>query len=185
MQFALFFAVVLSLSWALMPHQRLWRPFILAASYYFYAAADWHYAFLLAGSTIVNQTAAAVIARQGNAKLRKAVLVATISLDLGALGVFKYLDFFSDSVSSSLGLSLGLLHLVLPVGLSFYTFQAISYIVDVHRRRTPPATRSTTPSTRPPSPTSSPAPASAPRSSSRSWPARATPTASPPPAPSA
>ena len=55
-QFALFFAVVLPLSWALMPRQRLWRPFILAASYYFYAAADWHYVFLLAGSTVVNQT---------------------------------------------------------------------------------------------------------------------------------
>ena len=137
MQFALFFAVVLPLSWALMPRQRLWRPFILVASYYFYMAADWHYAFLLAGSTVVNQTAAAVIARQGSEKVRKTVLVSAIGLDLGALGVFKYLDFFSDSVSSSLGLSLGLLHLVLPVGVSFYTFQAISYVVDVHRRRTP------------------------------------------------
>ncbi|MBW8803511.1 MAG: MBOAT family protein [Catenulisporales bacterium] len=137
MQFALFFAVVLPLSWALMPRRLLWRPFILAASYYFYAAADWRYAFLLAGSTIVNQTAATVIAHHGKDKLCKAVLIAAISLDLGALGVFKYLDFFSDSVSSSLGLSLGLLHLVLPVGVSFYTFQAISYVVDVHRRRTP------------------------------------------------
>lgn len=137
MQFALFFAVVLPLSWALMPRQRLWRPFILAASYYFYAAADWHYVFLLAGSTVVNQAAATVITRQPSAKVRKAVLTAAITLDLGTLGVFKYLDFFSDSLSSSLGLSLGLLHLVLPVGVSFYTFQAISYVVDVHRGRTP------------------------------------------------
>src|SRR5438445_13117751 len=99
-----------------MPRRRLWRPFILAASYYFYAAADWHYVFLLAGSTLVNQLAATVITRQPSAKVRKAVLIATITLDLCTLGVFKYLDFFSDSLSNSLGLSLGLLHLVLPVG---------------------------------------------------------------------
>jgi len=136
-QFALFFAVVLPLSWALMPRQRLWRPFILVASYYFYAAADWHYVFLLAGSTVVNQAAATVITRQSSVKVRKAVLIAATALDLGTLGVFKYLDFFSDSLSASLGLSLGLLHLVLPVGVSFYTFQAISYVVDVYRGRTP------------------------------------------------
>jgi D-alanyl-lipoteichoic acid acyltransferase DltB (MBOAT superfamily) len=136
-QFALFFAVVLPLSWALMPYQVLWRPFILAASYYFYAAADWRYVFLLAGSTVVNQLAATVITRESAEKVRRAALVTAISLDLGALGVFKYLDFFSDSVSNSLGLSLGLLHLVLPVGVSFYTFQGISYVVDVRRRRTP------------------------------------------------
>ncbi|GAA1997721.1 MBOAT family O-acyltransferase [Catenulispora subtropica] len=136
-QFALFFAVVLPLSWTLMPRQRLWRPFILAASYYFYMAADWHYAFLLAGSTVVNQAAATAITRQDSSKVRKTVLFSAIGLDLGALGVFKYLDFFSDSVSRSLGLSLGLLHLALPVGVSFYTFQAISYVVDVHRGRTP------------------------------------------------
>ncbi|MBS2534701.1 MBOAT family protein [Catenulispora sp. NF23] len=136
MQFALFFAVVLPLSWALMPRRRLWRPFILAASYYFYAAADWHYVLLLAGSTVVNQLAATVITRQSSKKVRRAALITAITLDLGALGVFKYLDFFSESINSSLGLSLGLLHLVLPVGVSFYTFQAISYVVDVHRGRT-------------------------------------------------
>lgn len=136
MQFALFFAVVLSLSWALMPRQRRWRPFILAASYYFYAAADWHYVFLLAGSTVVNQLAATVITRESAERIRRAALVTAITLDLGALAVFKYLDFFSESLNSSLGLSLGLLHLLLPVGVSFYTFQAISYVVDVHRGRT-------------------------------------------------
>ncbi|MBS2551186.1 MBOAT family protein [Catenulispora sp. NL8] len=136
MQFALFFAVVLPLSWALMPRRRLWRPFILAASYYFYAAADWHYVLLLAGSTVVNQLAATVITRQSSKKVRRTALITAITLDLGALGVFKYLDFFSESINSSLGLSLGLLHLVLPVGVSFYTFQAISYVVDVHRGRT-------------------------------------------------
>ncbi|MFD0638008.1 MBOAT family O-acyltransferase [Catenulispora yoronensis] len=137
MQFAFFFALVLPLSWALMPRQRLWRPFILAASYYFYAAAGWQYVFLLAGSTAVNQTAATLITRQDSEKVRRAVLVGAIGLNLGALGFFKYLDFFSDTVSNSLGLSLGLLHLVLPIGVSFYTFQAISYVVDVYRGRTP------------------------------------------------
>jgi D-alanyl-lipoteichoic acid acyltransferase DltB (MBOAT superfamily) len=136
-QFALYFAVVLPLSWALMPRRRWWRPFILIASYYFYAATDWHYVLLLAGSTVVNQLAATVITRRAAPKVRKAALITAIILDLGALGAFKYLDFFSDSISSSLGISLGLLHWVLPVGVSFYTFQAISYVVDVYRGRTP------------------------------------------------
>ena len=136
-QFAIFFAAVLPLSWALMPRQRLWRPFILAASYLFYAAADWHYAFLLAGSTVLNQAAATVIARTDSPKIRKAALTGAIALDLGALAVFKYLDFFAASVNSFLGLSVTLLHIALPVGISFFTFQAISYVVDVHRGKAP------------------------------------------------
>jgi alginate O-acetyltransferase complex protein AlgI len=136
-QFAVFFAVVLPLSWALMPRQRLWRPFILAVSYVFYAAVDWRFAFLLAGSTVLNQSAATVIVRSSSARARKGVLVGAITADLGSLAVFKYLDFFAASVNGVLGVSMQLLHLALPVGVSFYTFQAISYVVDVHRGRAP------------------------------------------------
>jgi D-alanyl-lipoteichoic acid acyltransferase DltB (MBOAT superfamily) len=137
-QFAVFFAVILPLSWALMPRQRLWRPFILVASYVFYAAAGWQYIFLLAGSTAVNQAAATYVSREGTPpRRRKAATVATVALDLGALGFFKYFDFFSDTLNQSLGLSLPLLNLLLPIGISFFTFQAISYVVDVYRGRTP------------------------------------------------
>src|SRR5260221_1725710 len=120
-----------------MPRQRLWRPGILVASYVFYAAADWHYAFLLAGSTVVNQGAATVIARCGSSRIRRATLITAVSANLASLAVFKYLDFFAASLNNSLGLSLGLLHIALPVGVSFFTFQAISYVADVHRGRAP------------------------------------------------
>ena len=136
-QFALFFAVVLPLSWALMPRQRLWRPGILVASYAFYVASGWQYAFLLAGSTVLNQAAATVISRSGSAKVRRAALVGAIATDLAALAVFKYLDFFTETINATVGVSLSLLHLALPVGISFFTFQAISYVVDVHRGRAP------------------------------------------------
>jgi alginate O-acetyltransferase complex protein AlgI len=135
-QFAVFFAAVLPLSWALMPRQRLWRPFILVASYVFYAAAGWQYVFLLAGSTAVNQAAATLVTRSTDPRRKKAAVIAAVSLDLGALGLFKYFDFFSDTLNQSLGLSLPLLNLLLPIGISFFTFQAISYVVDVYRGRT-------------------------------------------------
>ena len=134
-QFAVFFAVVLPLSWALMGRQRVWKPFILGASYVFYGAVDWRFAFLLAGSTVVNQGAAMVIVRSGG-RGRKAALVGAVGADVASLAVFKYLDFFAASVNGAVGLSLPLLHLALPVGVSFYTFQGVSYVVDVYRGKT-------------------------------------------------
>ena len=141
-QFAAFFAVVFAVSWRLMPHQRAWRRFTLAASYFFYGCADWRFVILLIGSTVANQAGATVAARARAAWVRKAAVAAAIVCDLGILAVFKYLDFFIGSVNQVLGLAgLGapaaLLHIALPAGVSFYTFQAISYVADVYSRRCP------------------------------------------------
>ncbi len=141
-QFAAFFAVVFAVSWRLMPRQRAWRRFILAASYFFYGCADWRFVILLITSTVVNQAAASVAARARAARSRKAAVAAAIVFDLGILAVFKYFDFFIGSVNQMFGLiglgaPLQLLHIALPVGVSFYTFQAISYVADVYRGRCP------------------------------------------------
>jgi alginate O-acetyltransferase complex protein AlgI len=143
-EFAFFFPVVLVLSWALMPHPRLWKPFILAASYVFYAAASPRYCLLLAGITAANQLGAVLVQRAPSARRRTQITAATVAVDLGVLGLFKYYGFFADEIgafldSIGLGMPLPLLTLALPIGLSFITFQAISYVVDVKRGLIPPA----------------------------------------------
>jgi alginate O-acetyltransferase complex protein AlgI len=133
-EFAAFFVVVLTVSWLLMPHPRLWKPFIIAASYFFYGYADLRFTLLLATVTIVNQAAALALGRWHD----KRILIAAIAADLGLLGWFKYYGFFSLAVDHALksvgfGMPAPLLQVALPVGISFYTFQAISYVVDVWR----------------------------------------------------
>ncbi len=144
-QFAIFFAVVLPLSWALMARPRLWKPFILLASYVFYAAANWRFCLLLGGITLWNQGAARLIHRSGeDDRRRRVICAAAVAGDLLALGVFKYYGFFTQDIDrvlngAGLGLPLPLLTIALPVGVSFFTFQAISYTVDVKRRLIEPA----------------------------------------------
>jgi len=144
-QFAIFFCVVLTASWALMPHPKAWKPFILTASYVFYAAANWRFCALLAALTIANQVAARLIDRaRDDPRRSKGIMAAAVAIDLGVLGVFKYYGFFVEDIGDlldtvGLGLPLPLLSLALPIGVSFFTFQAISYVVDVRRRLLPPA----------------------------------------------
>jgi alginate O-acetyltransferase complex protein AlgI len=137
--FAIFFPIVLLISWALMSRPGLWKPFIVLASYIFYAAASWRFCLLLAGVTLGNQLAAVLIARSADARRRRLLMGVAVALDLGVLGVFKYYSFFVQQLSNALGhLGLGmplpLMTIALPVGISFFTFQAISYVVDVERR---------------------------------------------------
>ena len=138
LRFAAFFVVAFTLSWLLMPHPRAWRPFILAASYFFYGWVDWRWVLLLIASSVVNTVAAQVIARSPSQATRKRALITAVVFDLGLLAVFKYLGFFVSEVdgaldSIGLGSPLPLLQIVLPIGISFFTFQAISYVVDVYR----------------------------------------------------
>src|SRR5918995_214768 len=124
-----------------MPHPSAWRPFILAASYFFYGWVDWRWVLLLVASSVVNTFAAQVIARSPSEQTRKRALIAAVVFDLGLLCVFKYLGFFVAEVdgaleSIGLGSPLPLLQIVLPIGISFFTFQAISYVVDVYRGET-------------------------------------------------
>ncbi len=143
-EFAAFFVIVLVVSWTLMPYPKAWKPFILAASYVFYGYADWRFTALLAASTVANQAAGQAMVVTAWADRRRAILIVIVVFNVGLLGVFKYFDFFIESVNrvlTTMGLEapLPLLGLVLPIGISFFTFQAISYVVDISRGVIAPA----------------------------------------------
>ena len=143
-QFGIFFPIVLALSWALMPRPIAWKPFILIASYVFYAAASPLFCLLLGGVTLWNYGAARLIDRSSSEPARRRLCALAVAGDLTALGVFKYYTFFAESVarvlhSMGFGTALPLLTIALPVGISFFTFQAISYTVDVKRGLIEPA----------------------------------------------
>ncbi len=143
-EFAIFFPCVLLLGWALMPRPRIWKPFILAASYLFYAAADPRFCLLLAAVTLANQLAAVAVARASEERRRSQLVALAVGADLLLLGAFKYYGFFAEELGGllddiGLGLPLPLLAVALPVGISFFTFQAISYVVDVRRGLLPPS----------------------------------------------
>ena len=136
--FAVFFLIALPLSWALMPRQPVWRVFTIAASYVFYGWWEWRYVFLLAGSTLVNQAFAVAIQRTTTPGRRKALLWLAVLANLGTLAYLKYAGFFLSSaqnVLSTLGLesAFPIVATALPVGVSFYTFMALSYVIDIYR----------------------------------------------------
>jgi alginate O-acetyltransferase complex protein AlgI len=144
-QFALFFVLVLVASWLLMPFPIRWKPFILLASYVFYAAWDWRFVSLLIAVTVVSQGGATLISRIRGERKRRRMLVITLLFLLGLLAWFKYYGFFATSLANllgtvGLGAPLPLLQVVLPVGISFFTFQAVSYVMDVYRGDLEPAT---------------------------------------------
>jgi len=143
--FTIFFLIVLPLSWLAMSDLRKWRVFIIAASYVFYGWWDWHFVFLLAGCTIWNHVLAVRIDRSAEERTRKLLVWIAVAGDLAVLGYFKYYDFFVSSshnlaVQVGIGLPLDTRSIVLPVGISFYTFMAISYVVDTYRRDFKPVT---------------------------------------------
>ncbi|HVC87527.1 MAG TPA: MBOAT family protein [Gaiellaceae bacterium] len=130
--FAVFFLIVLPVSWALQTRQRSWRIFILVASYVFYGWWDWRFVFLLAASTVVNHVLAVGIYRAGRPGARKSLLAAAVAFDVGLLGYFKYAGFFVTSADNLFGSS-WIVNVTLPIGISFFTFMAISYVIDTYR----------------------------------------------------
>lgn len=143
-EFAIYFPIVLAVSWALMPHLQWWKVFVVAASYLFYGTANWKFCFLLAGVTLGNQLFAQLIARTPDKGRQKLFVGLAVGLDLALLGVFKYYAFFVEDVdrvldSTGLGLPFPLLTIALPIGISFFTFQAITYVVDTYRGHVEPA----------------------------------------------
>jgi alginate O-acetyltransferase complex protein AlgI len=143
--FALFFLVVLPLSWMFMPNPTRWRLFIVVASYFFYGWWDWRFIFLLAGSTLFNQMLAHAIFKARDKGRRKLLLIVAVAGNLAVLGYFKYFNFFVESATGlldalGLGSASAVATIVLPVGISFYTFMALAYVIDVYRGDTEPTT---------------------------------------------
>jgi D-alanyl-lipoteichoic acid acyltransferase DltB (MBOAT superfamily) len=143
--FVLFFALVY-LTYLALPRYRWQNLLLLAASYVFYGAWDWRFAALMAMTTAIDFTCGRLIARSTTPRRRKAFMIVSICSNLTVLGFFKYYNFFLESLDgllAPLGVSSAGLHfhVVLPVGISFYTFQSIAYAVDVYRGDCPPARR--------------------------------------------
>ena len=142
-RFVVFFAAVMAIHWSLRSNQlRKW--FLLGASYVFYASWDWRFLSILVVSTTVDFVAGGAIARTEAQGVRKAWMGASLACNLGILGVFKYYNFFAESAADLLRFlgfepDAATLSIVLPVGISFYTFQALSYTIDIYRRELRPA----------------------------------------------
>src|SRR3954451_24214348 len=135
--FAYFFALLLPLYWVL-PH-RPQNYLLLAASYYFYACWDPRFLVLLVLSTVMDFACGLAVDRIDAPRKRKLFVAISMALNLGMLGYFKYYNFFAESLQAALargGISVPLaqLNVVLPIGISFYTFQSMSYVIDVYRK---------------------------------------------------
>jgi alginate O-acetyltransferase complex protein AlgI len=141
--FLVFFPLVYAIYLAMAGRFRAQNVVLLIASWIFYGWWDWRFLSLIWLSTIVDYVVALRIQASPDDRRRRRWLMLSLVTNLGALGVFKYFDFFSRSLAAALS-SLGidaepfLLEVVLPVGISFYTFQTLSYSIDVYRRRIPP-----------------------------------------------
>ncbi|RPJ56933.1 MAG: MBOAT family protein [Acidobacteria bacterium] len=136
LDFLIFFPIVLVLYYAL--NHRGQNLMLLAASFFFYGSWDYRFLALLVFSALVDFFAARAIDRTSIPHRRKLYLLASISANLGILGFFKYFNFFIDNAarlleSAGLNPDLPVLYVILPVGISFYTFQAMSYTIDVYR----------------------------------------------------
>ena len=133
-EFILFLPAVFLVYWALGRWQRWQNLFLLVASYVFYAWWDWRFLGLIAFSSLMAWGCALAMGRLPDGGACRWVNIANIAVNIGILAVFKYYNFFADS----LGLTTA--RIVLPIGISFYTFQAIGYSVDVYKRRIEPTT---------------------------------------------
>ena len=138
-QFGIFLPIVFALYWSI-PQRFKWFV-ILISSYWFYMSWNIKYVTLILFTTIISYTSAILIERTGNQRTKKIILALTLIACLGVLFTFKYVNFFSQNLVYILNLFTIHLHpitlkLLLPVGISFYTFQTLGYVIDVYRGTT-------------------------------------------------
>jgi alginate O-acetyltransferase complex protein AlgI len=141
LHFVWFFLVVYALYRLLSHRGQNWL--LLVASYYFYAAWDYRFLALLAGSTLVDYTCGRMLAQMPDGSRRRAVMWISIGFNLALLGFFKYANFFAENLQTLLTaagwhLDFVTVRVLLPVGISFYTFVTMSYVIDVYRREVEP-----------------------------------------------
>jgi len=143
--FAVFFAVVFPVTWLLNAHNTWKKVFLVAASYYFYAAWRPEFTLLLLVSSVFNYGAAFAIDHFKDRAQRLTVLWLAVAANLGLLGYFKYYNFFAASLMNAFAaigmkVDIGFIEVALPIAISFLTFHALSYIIDVYRRVIKPTT---------------------------------------------
>ncbi len=141
--FLLFFPIVLAIYWMLRRNALARLTFLLIASYYFYMSWNVAYAGLILGSTTLDFVVGLKMHGASSRRRRRAWLLASLIGNLGVLFVFKYYNFFTESITQAFGFfgsdaTLTQHSLLLPVGISFYTFQTLSYTIDIYRGKLEP-----------------------------------------------
>ena len=141
LNFAIFLPIVFLLYWfATKRELKLQNILLLVSSYFFYACWDWRFLFLLVFSTLLDYYTGLKMSDAKNIKSKKKWFWLSISVNLGFLGLFKYYNFFAESFTNALD-NIGLnvnpwtIKVILPVGISFYTFHGLSYVIDIYKDR--------------------------------------------------
>ena len=147
LEFAFFLPLVFLIYWAIGYAKigdtlklRLQNAFVVIASYVFYGWWDWRFLLLIAFTSFCSWGSGLLIAKANTQRKSRAWMIANVVINLAILGVFKYYDFFVSEFGQLFGVSTDslLLRIILPVGISFYTFQALSYSIDVYRKKIEP-----------------------------------------------
>lgn len=143
LDFAVFFPLVFLLYWIVAKHLTLRNIYILIASYVFYGWWDWRFLFLIFTSSLVDFYVGRQLDKTDDKTKRKYLLYLSLFINLGFLVYFKYTNFFIDTFVDSFRLfgktlEISTLNIILPVGISFYTFQTLSYTIDVYRGQLKP-----------------------------------------------
>ena len=140
LSFALFFVVVFVANWLLRPRATEWRVAMLAASLFFYGWWDWRFLFLLGGSIVANWTFGRLVSESfdeyGATRRSRRLVAVAVTANLVVLGIFKYYGFFVEELHAQFGSAADFIpmkEIILPVGISFFTFQAMSYVIDIGR----------------------------------------------------
>src|SRR5690606_19118938 len=142
--FAVFLPIVFILYWFVTnKNLKLQNFLIVIASYVFYGWWDWRFLFLILFSTLVDYSVGIALSQEENQRKRKFLLWTSIGVNLGFLGFFKYYNFFLDNFITAFSffgneIKANSLDVILPVGISFYTFQTMSYSIDVYKRKLEP-----------------------------------------------
>jgi D-alanyl-lipoteichoic acid acyltransferase DltB (MBOAT superfamily) len=141
LSFAIFLPIVFILYWIIGPAKlRSQNVLLIVSSYYFYACWDWRFLFLLVFSTLLDFYSGVKISKVNSQHNKKIWLFISVAINLGILGVFKYYNFFASSFADALSLlgvnvNMSSLEVILPVGISFYTFHGLSYVVDIYYKK--------------------------------------------------
>lgn len=144
-QFAVFLPIVFALYWLLSHNLRRQNLLLLFASYVFYGSWDYRFLFLLMFSTALDYFTGIKMHRAASEKSRTWWFCLSVIVNLGFLGIFKYYNFFASSLADAIGAfgykpDFWTLNVILPVGISFYTFHGLSYVIDIYRRKIEPTT---------------------------------------------
>ncbi len=141
LHFAIFLPIIFILYWFVFNKNKSWQnSLLIIASYYFYACWDWRFLFLLVFSTLLDYFSGIQIEKSKSVKESKFWFWLSVIINLGFLGVFKYYNFFATSFTELLngfGFQVNplLIKVILPVGISFYTFHGLSYVIDIYYKR--------------------------------------------------